>query len=72
MRYLLYISNATKPPNTCDTISGTISLVGILPAEDKTIVRAGLNIPFDIVDVSKIAKANAAPIASGFPVARIT
>ena len=70
--YLLYNSNATKPPNTWAKQYGINSDVGNLPADAITIDTAGLIYPPEILLVSKITSAKAAPIARGFPVAKIT
>ena len=67
----LYTSKATKPPNICAIQYGIKSDVGNLPAAAIVIDTAGLICPPDTLLVSKIVNAKAAPIAKGFPVAKI-
>ena len=70
--YRLYISKATNPPKICAKQYGTKSFIGNLPADAITIDTAGFICPPENLLVNKIANANAAPIAKGFPVAKIT
>ena len=51
---------------------GIKSLVSIFPTDAITTLTAGLICPPDIFDVINIINAKAAPIANGFPVAKIT
>ena len=70
--YRLYISKATNPPKICAKQYGTNSFTGNLSADAITIDTAGFICPPEKRVVSKMANANAAPIAKGFPVAKIT
>ena len=67
----LYTSSATNPPKHCDNMYGTKSPVGSLPAAAIVIDTAGLICPPEILLVNKITRAYAAPMAKGFPVAKI-
>ncbi len=51
---------------------GNTSDTGNLPADAMAMVTAGLMCPPEILLVIKIVSVNAAPIAKGFPVAKIT
>ena len=67
----LYNCNATKPPAICDNTYGISSAPGNLFLATIIILTAGLKCPPDILPPITIASANAAPIAKGFPVAKI-
>ena len=70
--YRLYISNATNPPNICAKQYGTKSFTGNFPTDAITIDTAGFICPPENLAVNNMANAKAAPIAKGFPVAKIT
>ena len=46
--------------------------MGNLPERAMVVLTAGLKCPPEILPPSNIAKVNAAPIATGFPTAKIT
>ena len=72
IRTRLYNSKATKPPKICEIQYGTISVDGSFPAAAMVILTTGLICPPEILEVSKMTSAKAAPMANGFPVAKMT
>jgi len=70
--YRLYNSSATNPPKIWEKQYGIRSAVLILPSDAITMETTGFICPPEMLLVNKMTKARAAPIANGFPVAKIT
>ena len=69
---LLYNSNAAKPPETCETIYGNKSFIGIFPIDAIIKDTTGLKLPPDIQEPIYIANIKAPPIAKASLVDNIT